>query len=66
MASILITPKNKAQFKLLSSLLAEMNIDISVLNDEMLEDLGLVQLMKKANRAKKVSREAIMEILETK
>ncbi len=66
MQSLVITPKTKAQFKLLADLLAEMNIKATVLSDEEKEDLGLLKLMEEADRTKTVSKETIMKKLNRK
>ncbi|HMR43082.1 MAG TPA: hypothetical protein PKC40_04575 [Saprospiraceae bacterium] len=55
MNSILISPKTKAQFKLISDLLDEMNIEKSILTEEEKEDIGLALAMREADRSKKVS-----------
>ena len=63
MESLIITPKNKVEQKLLSDLLAKMNVKVAVLTDEAKEDLGLATLLKEADRTKKVSKETIMSKL---
>ena len=63
MESLLITPKNKVEQKLLSDLLTKMNIKVSVLSDEDRESLGMTALLKEADRSKKVFRETILQKL---
>lgn len=63
MESLLITPKNKVEQKLLSDLLTKMNIKVSVLSDEDRESLGMAALLKEADRSKRVSRETILQKL---
>ncbi len=66
MEAILIQPKNKTEFKFLAAMLKRLNVNIKTLDIEAKEDLGLVELMKQADRSQKVSREEIMEKLTTK
>lgn len=63
MESIIINPKNKAEFELLTQLLSRMKITAKVVSEEDKEDLGLAVLMRKADRTQKVSKETIMETL---
>ncbi|WAC09540.1 hypothetical protein [Dyadobacter pollutisoli] len=65
MQSILINPKNKEELRLLSDLLAKMNINSKVLSEEELEDMGLAVLMRDTDRSQKVSRQEIMQKLES-
>ena len=60
MDALLITPQNEADFKLISDLLARLNITPTILAEEDLEDMGLVELMKEADLSEKVSRAEIM------
>jgi len=63
MQSILITPKNKAELKVLSDLLSRMNIPAKVLDDDDKEDLGMGVFLREADRGDKVSREEMMQKL---
>ena len=54
MNSILVTPKNKKEFKLLSELLVKMNVPVKTLSSKEKEEFGMI---------KKVSRETVMEKL---
>lgn len=63
MESIIISPKTKAESKLITDLLQKMKIPSKVLSDEEKEDIGLSMLMKQADRTKKVSYETIMKTL---
>lgn len=65
MESIIITPKNKAEFKLFTDLFEKMNAKIKVLSDEQKEDMGLAMLMKEADRKVKVSKETILKKLKS-
>lgn len=63
MNAILIGPKDKKEERLLSELLAKLRIRSRKISVEELEDFGLGQMMKEADRRKKVSREVIMKKL---
>lgn len=63
MESIIVTPKNQEEFRLLTDLLAKMNISSKVLSEEEKEDIGLGILLQEADRNEKVSREEIMNKL---
>ncbi len=60
MDALLITPQNEADFKLISDLLARLNITPTILAEEDLEDMGLLELMKEVDFSEKVSRAEIM------
>lgn len=64
MKTILITPKNKAEYTFLTALLKKMNIPNTVLTNEQKEEMGMVMLMKKADKTKTVSRNTIMKKLQ--
>lgn len=64
MESIIVTPKNQEEFRLLTDLLAKMDISSKVLSEEEKEDIGLGILLQEADRNEKVSREEIMNKLE--
>ncbi len=61
MESIIINPKDKAEFELLTQILSRMNIASKVISEEHQEDLGLSILMKEADRDQKVYKETILE-----
>jgi hypothetical protein len=63
MESIVITPKNKDEAKIITDLLAKMNINSKVISDEEKEDIGLLLMMKEADRNEKVSRDEIIKKL---
>ncbi|WP_439583898.1 hypothetical protein [Dyadobacter bucti] len=63
MESIIVTPKNQEEFRLLTDLLAKMDISSKVLSEEEKEDTGLGILLQEADRNEKVSREEIMNKL---
>lgn len=56
MESIIINPKDKTEFELLTQLLSKMNVVSKVISEEDQEDLGLTILMKEADRTQKVSK----------
>lgn len=60
MNALLITPQNEADFKLISDLLARLDITPTILAEEDLEDMGLLELMKEVDLSEKVSRAEIM------
>jgi len=59
MESIIVTPKNQEEFRLLTDLLAKMDISSKVLSEEEKEDIGLGNLLREADLTEKVSREEI-------
>lgn len=61
--AILITPKDKAERKLLEELIQRMGLRGTTLEKDELEDLGLTLLLRKVDRTKKVSRDRIMRQL---
>jgi hypothetical protein len=63
MESIVISPKTKDEAKIITDLLEKMNISSKVITDEEKEDLGLLMMMKEADRSEKVSREEVMKKL---
>jgi hypothetical protein len=63
MESIVISPKTKDEAKIITDLLKKMNISSKVISDEEKEDLGLLLMMKEADRDEKVSREEVMKKL---
>lgn len=66
MTSIVITPRNKSEMKLVSDLLKKMQIHTQLISEEIQEDLGLSLMMKEVNRNEKVSEESIMSKLQRK
>lgn len=65
MKAVVIQPKDKSELEFISNLMKKLGIRSSVLQVEDIEDLGLAQLMKEADRTKKVSRETIMKKLKS-
>ena len=66
MNSIIITPRNKSEEKLLADLFKKMGIGARVLSAEEKEDMGLARLMAQADRRQKVSRDTIIKKLSGK
>lgn len=60
MEALLVQVKDKTELKLISDLLKKMQIETQLLSEEQREDLGLIKLMKQADRTEKVSREKVM------
>lgn len=56
MDTIIVSPKTKAEIKLLTDLLHQMKIPAKVLTDVERENIGLDVLMKKAERTKKAAK----------
>ncbi|MBO0934746.1 hypothetical protein [Fibrella aquatilis] len=63
MQSLLITPKDEAEFGLLSALLERMHIAATVIADDDKEDIDMGLLMQEAERSQPVSRESIFKAL---
>ena len=66
MEAILIQPKNKTEFKFLAAMLKKLNVNTKTIDIDEKEDLGLIELMKQADRSQKVSREEVMQKLTKK
>ncbi len=65
MESILITPSNKSDLRLLNDVLERLGIPSKILSREEMEDTGLAMLMKSVDRSKKVSRSEIIKKLKS-
>lgn len=63
MKSLVITPKDKTELKFVNDLLMKLGISATTMSKEEMEDIGLVRLMKEADRSKKVSRDSVMKKL---
>jgi hypothetical protein len=63
METLLVQPKNAEELVLLQTLLEKMSIGNTVISLEDKEDLGLLMLMKEADRNKRVSRKTVMKKL---
>jgi hypothetical protein len=63
METLLVQPKNAEELALLQNLLEKMRIGNTLISLEDKEDLGLMMLMQKADRSKRVSRETVMKKL---
>ncbi|MBM2814732.1 MAG: hypothetical protein HW421_1494 [Ignavibacteria bacterium] len=63
MDSILISPKDIQEFQLITDLFSKMKVKTKILSLEEKEDLYLGELMKEADRSKKVSKESILKKL---
>jgi hypothetical protein len=60
MNSIIVQPRTKAEMQLVSEVLKKMRIASKVLSEEEQEDIGLVMLIKQADRSEKISRSKVM------
>ena len=63
MKSILINTKSKKELDFVSELLNKLQISSRTLNSEDIEDIGMGELMKEADRTKTISRDVIMKKL---
>lgn len=66
METILVKIDSKSEASFISELLKKLGVKTRLLKEEELEDLGLVKMMKEADRSQKVSRESIIEKLTVK
>ena len=60
MEALLVSIKDKTELKLVSDLLRKMQIEMQLLTEDQIEDMGLIKLMKQVDRTQKVSREQVM------
>ena len=63
MEALIVQAKDRAELKFISDLLKKMQIESKLLTEEQQENLGLIKLMKEADRTQKVSREKVMDKL---
>jgi hypothetical protein len=63
MTTLLIQPKSQQELKLVQALLEKMNIKSVTLSTDEKEEVGLLMLMKQANKTKMVSRKTVMRKL---
>lgn len=63
MKSLVITPRDKSELRLINELLAKLGISVSAFSQEEMEDLGLSKLMKGVDRKKTVSKASILKKL---
>lgn len=63
MKAIVVTPKSDTEFKFVTDLLKKLGIGASALTTEQVEDIGILKLLRDADRSKKVSRSSIMKKL---
>ena len=66
MDRVIVKPNNAEELQFLVTLLKKLDIDSQVMNEEELEDLGLLLAMKEADRNERVSDDAIMAKLRSK
>lgn len=65
MESIVINPKTKDEIKVITDLLNKMNIQSEIITDEEKEDMGLLMMMKEADRNARVTKEEVMKKLKS-
>ncbi len=63
MDALLVKPKNKQEFGLLSALLDKMHISSRTLSDSDMEDIALLKLIEEADRSEVVSKEEVLSKL---
>ena len=63
MKAMVITPKNKSEFKFINDLLKKLGISSATMTEEELEDMGLSKLLKAVDKTKKVSKNVILQKL---
>ena len=63
MTTIVLTPKDTEEEKLIIDLLKKMKINAKVLTEEQREELGLIRMIQESKKTKKVSRASIMKAL---
>jgi hypothetical protein len=63
MKAFVITTSNKSEENFLESLISKLGLHSSQMSATEMEEYGLIQLMKQADRNKKVSRASIMKKL---
>ena len=63
MTSMVITPRNKSEMKLVSDLLKKMQIQTQLISEEIQEDLGLALMMKEVDCNEKVSMGVVLKKL---
>lgn len=63
MKALVVTPKNKNEFKFVTDLLKKLGVGSSTVTQEELEDIGMSKLMRQVDKRKKASRTEIMKKL---
>jgi hypothetical protein len=64
MKSILVSPKNTKEYDFVLEILNRMNVKISELSEEQIEDFGMSYLMKEKDNGKKMTRKELNQYLE--
>ena len=65
MDALIIKSNNRSDLKLVKELVKKLGLESKSLSEEEIEDLGLTMLMKQADRTKTVSRDTVMNKLES-
>jgi hypothetical protein len=63
MKAMVITPKNKSEFKFINDLLKKLGISSATMTEEELEDIGLSKMLKAVDKTKKVNKNSVMQKL---
>jgi hypothetical protein len=66
MGAIIIRTRTKSNLKLLKDLATKLGENVQILNEEQAEDLAFGEMMQEAKTGTFVTREAIMQALNTK
>jgi hypothetical protein len=61
--ALVVRPRDEAEIKFLSDLVGKLGMSSRVIENEIIEDLGLAELMKNVDRSKKTSRYIIVKKL---
>jgi hypothetical protein len=61
--ALVVRPRDEAEIKFLSDLVGKLGMSSRVIENEIIEDLGLAELMKNVDRSKKTSRDIIIKKL---
>ena len=66
METLLVKIDSKSEANFISELLKKLGLKAKLLNEEDLEDLGLIKMLKEVDRTKKVDRASIIDKLKEK
>jgi hypothetical protein len=61
--ALVVKPKDEAEVKFLSSLLEKLGVQSTLVDEDLIEDLGMSLLLKDVDKTKKISRESILKKL---
>ncbi len=61
--ALVVKPRNNAEIKFLSNLFDKLGVQSALVDEDLIEDLGMSLLLKDTDRNKKVTRETIIKKL---